>query len=67
METLIIYVAYKLFLFLFVLFCFVLFFIHLAPGSNLASVRISPVQDRQVWAKLVAFLIQTSLVILFYK
>ena len=44
-----------------------LFFIHLAPRNNLASVRISPDQDMQVGAKWVAYLIQTSLVIPFYK
>ena len=47
------------------LYC--LFFIHLSPRSNLAFVRINPVEDMQVGAKLVAYLIQTSLVLLFYK
>ena len=42
-------------------------FFYLAPRSNLASVRISLVQDMQVEAKLVAYLFQTSIVIPFYK
>ena len=44
-----------------------LFFFYLARRSNVASVRISPVQDLQFGAKLVAYLIQTSLVIPLYS
>ena len=69
METLIFKVAYMFFVFFlfFFLFCFFFFFIYFAPRSNLTSVKISPLQDVQVGAKSVAYLIQTSLVTPYYK
>ena len=54
METLILQVAYMI------------LFVHLDPGSNLAPMQISPVQNMLDGDKLVADIVQTSLITPFF-